>query len=375
MRIVQIIPRLEAGGAERTTLDVSNAILAAGGSSLVLSRGGPLTHELTQDGGEFLSLAVDRKNPLIIWQNITAIAKATADFEGQILHARSRAPAWSARAAAQKLGLPFVTTYHGTYDSRFLLKRKYNSIMASGDLVIANSKFIARHIEQTHGINANRIRVIARGIDMHGFDPAHIKPARTIGLQQQLELSAKIPVIVMPGRLTRRKGQLIMLDALAQLFKNGRKAQLVLPGNANGRDDYASQINRKIEQLGLQQYVRLPGHIPDMAALYALADLVICASVEPEAFGRVAVEAQAAAKPVIATAHGGALETIEPGISGLLVTPGDATAITEAITEILDMPAETREKCGRNGQARVQKLFSLPAMCRSTLQLYAELLR
>lgn len=376
MQIVQIIPKLAAGGAERTTLDVSRAIVQAGGKSLVLAKGGRLVHELVRDGGQFQALPVHSKNLFVMRKNVHAIADHTKEFGGQILHARSRAPAWSTRAAARKLGLPFVTTYHGTYNSGSAIKTFYNSVMAAGDLVIANSKFVATHIQQIHKTPPERIRVIPRGIDMAALDPANINPVRREQIFSKIgfEGSPEVPMIVMPGRLTRWKGQLVMIEAMAGLRDAGIQAQLVLPGDTQGRDKYHAELIKSINQHDLAHSISLPGHLADMAALYAMSDIVVSASTEPEAFGRVAVEGQAAGCPVIATAHGGSLETLQDGIGGTLVTPGSASDLAEALAEILALDMAHRQQMGQAGRKWVQSQFSREKMCAATMAVYVELL-
>ncbi|MBL4618384.1 MAG: glycosyltransferase family 4 protein [Robiginitomaculum sp.] len=377
MKIVQIIPELAAGGAERTTLDISRAIIASGGSSLVLTKGGRLVEELQADGAAFYSLPLDSKNPLIMWKNITAIAEQTKKFGGEIIHARSRAPAWSALAAVRRLNLPFVTTYHGTYNSSSILKTKYNSIMTKGDLVIANSNFVAAHIAKTHNIDPKKIRVIPRGIDLDGLRPEAISKKRKLQVSSRLDiaLNKDIPLILMPGRLTRWKGQLVMVKAMDILRQRGIAAHLVMPGDAQGRDDYKTELQNRIADLGLEKAICLPGHITDMAAAYSISNIVVSASIEPEAFGRVAVEGQAAAKPVIATAHGGSLETVQDKNTGLLVEAADPTAMADALQTILSLTKNQQEEWGKKGQKWVSQQYSREQMCASTLAVYQEVLQ
>jgi len=377
LKIVQIIPELAAGGAERTTLDISRAIIASGGSSLVLAKGGRLVEELQTDGAEFYSLPLDSKNPFVMWKNITAIAEQTKKFGGEIIHARSRAPAWSAFYAAKRLNLPFVTTYHGTYNSNSALKTKYNSIMTKGDLVIANSHFVAAHIAKVHNTDPKKIRVIPRGIDLDGLKPEAISKTRKLQISSRLDISLNkdIPLILMPGRLTRWKGQLVMLKAMDILRQRNIAAQLIMPGDAQGRDDYKTELQNLITKLGLQNSVCLAGHITDMPAAYAISDIVVSASIEPEAFGRVAVEGQAAAKPVIATAHGGSLETVQDHNTGLLVDIADPIAMADALQRILALTASQQKEWGKRGQKWVAQQYSREQMCASTLAVYQEVLQ
>ncbi len=376
MRILQIIPELSAGGAERTTLDISAAVIAAGGSSHVIAKGGRLVEQLCSDGAEFTSLAVHSKNPLIMRRNRIQITNTAKEFGADILHVRSRAPAWSVRKASKKTAIPYVTTYHGTYNSRSAAKTFYNSIMASGDLVIANSKFIAEHIKKIHGTDPARIRVIPRGLDLEALHIANIPQSRLQAMRKILSLEAEpaMPLIVMPGRLTRWKGQLPMIQAMALLRDQQIDCRLFLPGDAQGRHSYVEELERMIARLDLRGRVFMPGHVSDMPALYALAQLVISASIEPEAFGRVAVEGQAAGKPVIATALGGSLETVKDGQTGALVPPNDAPAMAKQIARILSLSTDQQISMGKAGQSWVAGQFSKKTMCASTLAVYEELL-
>lgn len=377
MKIVQIIPELAAGGAERTTLDISRAIIESGGNSLVLAKGGRLIEELQADGASFHPMPADSKNPLIMWKNIATIAGQAKKFGAEIIHARSRAPAWSAFYAAKRLGLPFVTTYHGTYNSNSILKTKYNSIMAKGDLVIANSNFVAAHIAKTHNTSPKKIRVIPRGIDLDGLRSEAISETRKLRIFTKLDLplTKDIPLILMPGRLTRWKGQLVMIKAMGILRQRNITANLMMPGDAQGRNDYKTELQNLISKLGLQTTICLPGHITDMAATYSISDIVVSASIEPEAFGRVAVEGQAAAKPVIATAHGGSLETVQDQNTGLLVSIADPVAMADGLQRILSLTPEQRSKWGRQGQQWVSGQYSRALMCASTLAVYQEILQ
>jgi len=362
LKIVQIIPALEAGGAERTVIDVSRALVRDGGQALTITTGGRLEAELAAAGGQIAYLPVASKNPVTLWRNAGRIAAVAKAFGAQAIHARSRAPAWSGRAAAQRLGIPFVTTYHGTYNARSTLKRRYNAIMASGDLVIANSHFIARHMACEHGTDPARIRVIGRGVDARFFDIAPTSGAMP-----------DEPVIVLPGRLTRWKGQVLMIEALARLHQGGCRARLVLAGDDQGRHGYAGELRRQVATAGLTEQVEFCGHVQDMPALYAKADFVVSASLDPEAFGRVAVEAQASARLTLAAAHGGALETLEDGRTGFHFQPNDVDALVRVLLQALSLEAASREKICSAARARAARLYSCAAMCAKTLAVYREL--
>ena len=375
MVVLQVIPELDAGGAERTTLDVAAAVARAGGRALVASQGGRLDDELQALGGELIELPVQSKNPLTMIANARALAKIARSEGVDIIHARSRAPAWSALWAARNAGCAFVTTYHGAYNAKTGLKRLYNSAMARGDVVIANSEFIAEIIRATYDPPPEDIVVIPRGVDTAQLDPAAVSADRVAALRASWDLDDALPVVLMPGRLTRWKGQAVMVDALATLIaQGGPAAQAVMPGDDQGRTDYRAELEALVAAKGLGDVVRLPGHVADMPAAYAAADVVVSSSIEPEAFGRVAVEGACMGKPVIATDHGGARETVEEGGGGRLVPPGDADALAQALGDLLSLSPEERAAMGRRGAERARALFSVHAMQSATLEVYENLI-
>jgi glycosyltransferase involved in cell wall biosynthesis len=375
VNVLQVIPDLDAGGAERTTLDVAAAVVRAGGRALVASRGGRLEGELEALGGALLRLPVHTKNPLVQAANALRLAGVIQAESVDIIHARSRAPAWSALAAARLTGCAFVTTYHGTYNASSALKRFYNSIMARGDVVIANSRFIADRIRAEHGRLAKEIVVIPRGSDAAAFDPAAVAPERVVELKAAWGVSGSRPIVLMPGRLTRWKGQKSMIEAFARLHAaGGPAALLVMPGDEQGRAGYRAELAALIESCRMEESVRLPGHCSDMPAAYAAADVVVSASIEPEAFGRVAVEGALMARPIIAADHGGARETVENGVGGRLAPPGDAAAMAEVLREILSLSPAARLEMGTRGAQRARALYSVEAMQAANVRLYERII-
>jgi len=336
--VLQVTPALDAGGVERTTIEVAQAIVRSGGRAVVASRGGRLEGELRAAGGELVAMPADTKNPVQMWANAGALVRTARARAIQIIHARSRAPAWSAYWAARRLGLPFVTTYHGIYKARSGLKRAYNAIMARGDVVIANSHYTRAHVLAEHGTDPERVVVIPRGADLSIFDPAKVEPAATAALRTawRLDGASDGAVILLPARLTAWKGQATLIDAIGLL---GQKApagvRCILAGDSQGRDGYVAALEGQIASLGLSNVVRLVDHVSDMPAAFALADVAVFPSLEPEAFGRSAVEAQAMGVPVIAAGHGGLAETIVDGVTGFLVPPGDPVALAAALERIL----------------------------------------
>jgi len=368
--VLQVIPELDAGGAERTTVDIARAIVAAGGTALVASAGGRLEPELAATGAEMIRLPLASKNPLTLWANAAALARIIRERNVAIVHARSRAPAWSALLAARRTGVRFVTTYHGIYNARSAFKRWYNGVMAQGDAVIANSAFTARHLVAVHGTDPARVTVIPRGTDLARFDPAAVPPERVAAMRASWGLTGGAPVILLPGRLTRWKGQAVAITALAGV----PGAVLVLAGDAQGREGYVAELDALAQRLGLGGRVVRPGHVADMPAALAAADVVVSASTEPEAFGRVAVEAQAMARPVVATAIGATEETVRDGVTGHLVPPGDAEALAATLRELLARDPVALAAMGAAGRAHVLARFTVAAMASATLGVYQRLL-
>ncbi|MBB5517277.1 glycosyltransferase family 4 protein [Amphiplicatus metriothermophilus] len=383
--VLQVIPALDAGGAERTTLEIARAIVEAGGRALTASRGGRLAGEIEAAGGRVVSMPVHSKNPLTIWANRARLLDLVRREGVDLVHARSRAPAWSALWAARAAGIPFVTTYHGAYRANGPLKRFYNSAMVRADLVIANSAFTAAAIRAQYDLPPGRLAVIPRGADLDHFDPAGVSPERVEALRRAWGLPARAAMfaLLLPARLTPWKGHETAIAALARMVVNepsSRDAgnqpvlQLIFAGGAQGRGDYAARLRAECEKRGVRSMVHFVGHCADMPAAYALADVVLAPSLRPEAFGRTAVEAGAMARPVIAADHGGARETVIDGETGVLVPPNDPEALADAIREIAAMPAPARARMGATARARVAEKFSTAAMCAATLEAYRALL-
>ncbi len=381
--ILQIIPRLDTGGAELATIEITEALTRAGGRSLVATAGGRLADRITESGGEIITFPAGTKNPLALYANARALTRIIREQGVDLIHARSRAPAWSALLAARQTGIPFVTTYHGAYAERGGLKRLYNSVMARADIVIANSTYTGDLIKLRYGTPEQRIRVIHRGVDLATFRPEAVSAERVAARRQAWGVGLGVPVILQAARLTGWKGQGVLIDAAAQLQKRGQlgSAIVILAGDAQGRDGYGEDLRQQAAAAGIGDLVRLVGHIDDVAAAYLAAHVTVVASVEPEAFGRAAIEAMAMGSPVIATAIGAPPETIaaEPRVStadvtGWLVPPGDAGALAERLVMVLGMPEAERKAIGDRARAHVASRFTLENMKRATLAVYDELL-
>lgn len=369
--ILQVLPGLgSSGGVERGTIEIAGCINDIGWRSLVASSGGARVHQLARAGAEHFELPLHSKNPITMWLNVGRLAKIIIDEKVDLVHARSRAPAWSAYRACQKTGVAFVTTFHGTYGARGELKRSYNRIMTKGERVIAISSFIAGHLKRIYGVAANRIRVIHRGVDIATFDPTKVSAERVVQLASAWRLEEGLPVVMLPGRLTRWKGQSILINAVARL---GRKdIRCVLVGSDQGRGGYRKELEKQIRKLDLGSVVRIVDNCDDMPAAYMLADVVISASTDPEAFGRIVTEAQALGRPVIAPDHGGARETIVDGKTGWLVEPGNEEQLAKAIGHALDLNKDVRQIMADNAINNVRENFSKDQMCAKTLNVYRE---
>lgn len=373
--ILQIVPSLDTGGAERTTIDIARALRAAGWTALVATRGGRMAPELAQAGGELIRMRAGSKSPRVIWANAGRLVRLIRERNISLIHARSRSPAWSALLAARRCHIPFVTTYHGIYQAKWPFKRWYNSVMARGDVVIANSEWTAEHVRRTYA--PKRLVTIPRGIDLAYFDPAKVEPYRVTALRARWHTQTDERVVLLPGRLSRWKGQLVLLAAIDRLQKTNRLpkgVRVVIAGDAQRRDTYREELKATVARYELHGIAGIEDHIDDMAAAYCAADIVVSASTDPEAFGRVPPEAAAMGKPVIATDHGGARETVVNGETGLLVIPDNVTALADALAELFARPQDQLAAMGERGRAHIVRNFSLERMCADTLAVYRELL-
>jgi glycosyltransferase involved in cell wall biosynthesis len=370
--VLQVLPALVTGGAERGAIDMAAALHQAGGTPLVASAGGPMARELERWRVPHFTLPLESKNPAVMLRNVDRLSRIIREHDVDIVHARSRAPAWSALGAARRTGVPFMTTFHAPYNFNGKLKRFYNSVMAKGDRVIAISEFIRDHILASYEIDPARIRVIHRGIDINNFSPDRVSPERVIQLAKAWRLPDGHKVVMLPGRLTRWKGQTVLIDALAKLGR--RDILCLMVGSDQGRTGYRQELEEQTRRLGLEGVVRLVDHCNDMPAAYMLADVVVSASSDPEAFGRVIVEAQAMGRPVIVTNHGAVRETVIAGETAWAVPPNDADALAEALADALSLDAGQRAVLGDRAMAYVNARFTKDRMCADTLAVYDELM-
>jgi glycosyltransferase involved in cell wall biosynthesis len=380
--ILQAVPRLDAGGSEQAAVEIAAALTRAGASALVATEGGRMATAMTEAGGEIVALPMASKNPAILLANATRLARLIETRGVNLVHARSRAPAWSAFLAARRTRRPFVTTYHGAYASPGLFKNFYNSVMARGDRVIANSRYTADLIFARHRVPKDRIRVIYRGVDVAEFSPDAVVQNRLGRLRALWGVSERQPVVLQAARLTSWKGQVLVIEAARQLLRADRlgDAVVIMAGDSQGRADYRRELERLIARSGLTDRVLLVGHCDDMPAAFALAQVAVIASTSAETFGRTSIEAQAMGCPVIVSDIGAAPETLVPAgpgkrdDTGWLVPCGDAAAIAARIAEALAQSPERRAALGARARRRITTKFSLRQMQRATLAVYDELL-
>ncbi|MCR5878661.1 glycosyltransferase family 4 protein [Phenylobacterium sp. J367] len=375
--LLQVVPELDTGGAEQSALDVARAVVAAGGRAIVASRGGRMVSRLEADGGEFAPLDAASKNPLTILANAWKLAALIRREKVSLVHARSRAPAFSALWAARGTGVPFVATYHGVYKAKSGLKRWYNAVMTRGDLVIANSDYTRDHVLAEHRIAPARVVTIPRGVDLDRFDPSKVAPERVELLRAAWGVPADDGKVafLLAGRLTRIKGQLTIVEAARRLAAEGRTDFTILfAGDDQGRTEYRRELHAAIAAGGLQDTVKIVGHCDDMPAACLLSDVALLPTTVPESFGRAAVEPQAMGRPVIVSAHGGTVETVVDGVTGWLVPPGDAHAWADALRAAIDAGPDARAEMGRVAMDRACRLYRVDAMTAATLAAYEQVL-
>jgi glycosyltransferase involved in cell wall biosynthesis len=381
--VLQIIPELDAGGAERSVIEMAEALVAVGARAPVACLGGRLVPELRAHGGEFLPFPAKTKNPLAMAGNVGRLCALIREHRVDLIHARSRAPAWVALAAARRMGIPFVTTYHGSYSGKSAPKRFYNSVMARGDLVIANSGFTARLIGGLHPFASSRVTVIHDGTDLRQFTPAAVAASRVARMREAWGVAADQRIVLLAARLTGWKGHRLLIEAARLLRARGLHDVIcILAGDAQGRGGYAAELDGLITAAGLDGAVRRVGHCADMPAALLASAIVVVPSTKPEAFGRTAVEAQAMGVPVVVSDLGAVPETMlappqvtEAGRTGWRVPPGDAAALADAIATGLATSPADRAGLAARARAPVVAQFALERTQQAGTGLYASLLQ
>ena len=370
--VLQVLPHLNSGGLVSGAIEVSEALQKSGMRSFVASEGGRREIEITRTGGKVFNFSLGSKNPLIIFLNIYKLSRIIKKYKINIIHARSRAPAWSAYFAAKKMGIPFVATFHGTYSIQNNLKKKYNSIMVKADKVIAISSFINKHILSNYKVDQEKIVTVHRGINIEKFDYLKVSNERLIAFSKKFNIPEDSFVILLPGRITRWKGHILLIEAISKLQRSDIICLFV--GDLQGRNKYFAELNKTIDKFKLRNNFRIISNQSDMSVIYKLSDVVVSASLEPEAFGRVVAEAQAMGRPTVAVNHGGGPEIIIDGETGWLFRPGDANDLAEKINKALNLNIDDREKMSVKAIERAKLNFNNEMMCAKKLNIYAELI-
>mgnify|MGYP000386012893 FL=1 len=373
--IVQILPALNRGGVERGTVEVADAIVKNGWKSVVISNGGLLTSQLKRVGATVYEVPVHRKNPFL-WGSARRQVKRILQQEGaDIVHVRSRAPAWIALPAANSLGIATVSTVHSKFAPANIFKKIYNGKMLKADRVIAISHFVENEIFTHYGKSgvAEKLSVIHRGVDLGMFDPKAVNQQRIIAEADRLGLPDDKSIIMLPARATSWKGHEILIQALAQL--SDKDAILMLLGIEDGPPAYAEKLRAMAVRYGLGGRVRIGAGSRDMPAALMLADVVAMPSIKPEPFGRVAIEALAMGRPVVAFRHGGAVESIDEGRTGWLADPLSVNSLAEALQTALSLTPRKRRALAKDARQQMTDQFSKDMMCERTLAVYKSLLK
>ena len=369
--LLQVLPHLNSGGLVSGAIEIANFVKAKGGKSILVSSGGFRENEVLKNNCISIHLPLDTKNPLTVYKNIKRLINIIEKYRVNIVHARSRAPAWSAYLATKKLNISFITTFHGTYGLENFLKKKYNEIMLKGRYVIAISKFIKEHIRIEYKKTKN-IYVVPRGINESFFSPENVTAARIIATAKKIKTDEFKKTILMPGRLTSWKGHEIAIRAISLLNDNNIK--LIVLGDSQNRISYKKKLKKLVAKLGLNNNVLFLEQTRDMPAFMMLADLVISCSTKPEAFGRTILEAQAMGRPVLAFNHGGSVELIKENKNGILSKPLDIKEFADNIRKCLSMTLNERQKLSSESIRNVRKKYLTTLMCEKTLNLYKDLL-
>jgi len=379
LKVLQVIPKLGYGGAETGCYDLAHYLPENDCNSFIVTSGGELLKFIDQKKVKLIKLPVHSKNPILIFFNFIALIFIILFHNISIVHARSRAPAWSCLFATKITRRKFVTTFHGTYNFKNSIKKFYNSVMVRSNLIIAGSNFIFSHIKENYSKYLNikkKFLVIFRGINVDYFDPSTTLEAEEENLLAQWSVTREKKLILMPGRLTTWKGQEVFIEALNLVNKElGHQSfYAIILGNDQGRDIYTKKIKRLAEQYRLMPQLKFVKHCKNMPLAYKVSTLVVSASIEPEAFGRVSIEAQSMGKPIVASNIGGSNETIINNVTGFLFESGNSKSLSKKIIEVLSLDESRLKLIGIEGRKNVIKKFNVEKMCFSTYSEYKKLI-
>jgi glycosyltransferase involved in cell wall biosynthesis len=379
LKVLQVIPKLGYGGAETGCYDIAHYLPENGCKSFIVTSGGELTKFINKEKVKLIKLPVQSKNPLLIILNTLALIFIIIFNNISIVHARSRAPAWSCLFATKITRRKFVTTFHGTYNFNNKIKKFYNSVMVKSNLIIAGSNFIFSHIKNNYSDYLdikNKLLVIFRGINVDYFDPTTKTEIEEKKLLKNWGIVENKKIILLPGRLTSWKGQELFLEAINMVnIQLGYEAfYAVILGSDQGRDLFKKKLIRLSEQYRMTKQIKFIDHCKDMALAYKVSDIIISASIEPEAFGRVAVEAQSMEKVIIASDIGGANETVIDEKTGYLFEAGNANSLSKKILKVLNLDDATIKTIGTEGRKNIVNKFNVEKMCFSTYSEYKKLI-
>ena len=379
LKVLQVIPKLGYGGAETGCYDIAHYLPENGCKSFIVTSGGELLKFVDKNKVKVFRLPVQSKNPILILINAIILTFIILFNNISIVHARSRAPAWSYLIASKITSRKFVTTFHGTYNFKSNLKKLYNSVMVRSDLIIAGSNFIFSHIKENYSNYLNqkkKLLVVFRGINIDYFDPTTKLETEEKKLLKQWEIEKDKKIILLPGRLTTWKGQEVFIEAINLVnIELGYEAfYAVILGSDQGRDLYKKKLIRLSEQYRLTKQLRFIDHCKDMALAYKVSDIIVSASIEPEAFGRVSVEAQSMEKPIIASNIGGSNETVVDEKTGYLFKAGDAKSLSQKILKTLTIDETQLKLIGVEGRKNIVQKFNVEKMCFSTYSEYKRLI-
>ena len=379
IKVLQVIPRLGYGGAETGCYDIAHYLPENNCKSFIVTSGGELIKFINKEKVKLIRLPVQSKNPLLIFLNSIILIGIILFYNITIVHARSRAPAWSCLIATKLTRRKFVTTFHGTYNFSGKIKKFYNSVMVRSDLIIAGSNFIFSHIKENYSEflkSTKKFLVIFRGINTDYFDASTKLESEEKEILKKWEINKEKKILLMPGRLTSWKGQELFIEAvnLVKIELGYEAFHVVILGSEQGRDLYKKKLVSLTEKYRLTNQIKFINNCNDMALAYKVSDIIVSASIEPEAFGRVAVEAQSMQKLIIASNIGGSNETIVDGKTGILFESGDAGSLCKKIIQAITMDESTIQLIGKEGRKNIIKKFNVEKMCFSTYSEYKRLL-
>ncbi|MAI02645.1 MAG: hypothetical protein CMP40_02305 [Rickettsiales bacterium] len=372
MPVLQVLPHLNSGGLVSGAIEVATALKKNNLDSVVFSSGGFRENEILKSGTILERGPAASKNIFTILSNKKKIIKLVNKYNIKIIHARSRAPAWSSYLAAKELNIPFVTTFHGTYGLENFLKKKYNNIMLKADAIIAISQFIKKHISDNYGVK-DKIHVIPRGVNTNIFSPTSVTTARIVAMAKKSKTLDDEKVILMPARLTEWKGHKLAITALKSI-KN-KKVKLLIVGDVQNRNKYKNELINLAKNLKVQSKLVFLDHLRDMPALYMISDVVLSCSTKPEAFGRTVLEAQAMGRPVVAFNHGGSVELIQDNENGILTEVGNTNELSISLDRVLDLTYNKRNIISKLSIRNVKKKYLTDMMTNKTLNVYKELIK